>query len=502
MSYHYPNQSQQPPQQYYQPPPGPPPGPSPGQLLQSNGPPQHSYGQQGYPASPMPPGPPGPPPQGQYGQAQYGQPPPHSPYPPGNTGYPSPVPQGAQGGFGYPPPQSNHPQQPGYSQQYQTPHSPQPLQHPPYHQQQQYPPQHPPQPPYAQQPQQPQHPHQYQQPQQFPPPQQGYGAPVAVDNSPASVGYGPGQIAHGDFRGQAEQLRKAMKGFGTDEKLLIQVLSKLGPLEVLAVRDSYDKHIKRNLVNDVKSETSSYFRQGLLAILEGPLMYDTALAREAVQGIGTKEWLLNDVLLGRKNNDLKAISDSYERVYGRKLQKDVESDLSFKTKTLFNNVLRMSRHDENQPIDPRTIEAEAQNIHGATAARVVNNADEVSSIFARSSNAELGALSRAFQDRYHTSLEAHIEKEFSGHMKDALLHIVRTAVDPALRDAILLEECMKGMGTKDERLVVRVVRLHWDRNHLQNVKGAYQRMYKQDLIKRVKGETSGDYQRLLVAMLE
>jgi annexin A7/11 len=87
-------------------------------------------------------------------------------------------------------------------------------------------------------------------------------------------------------------------------------------------------------------------------------------------------------------------------------------------------------------------------------------------------------------------------------MKDALLHILRTALDPAMRDAVLLEECMKGMGTKDERLVVRVVRVHWDRQHLENVKRAYQSKYKQDLVKRVKGETSGDYQRLLVAMLE
>ncbi|KAL5341163.1 hypothetical protein BJX70DRAFT_359760 [Aspergillus crustosus] len=293
-----------------------------------------------------------------------------------------------------------------------------------------------------------------------------------------------------------------MKGFGTDEKALIQVLSKLDPLQIAAVRATYSSHIKRDLHSDVKSETSSYLRQGLLAIIDGPLMHDTALAREAVQGIGTKEWLLNDVLLGRSNADLEAIKNSYHRTYKRQLQKDVEDDLSFKTRTLFNNILRANRHEEGHPIDPRTIEAEAQNIHGASAARVVNNADEVSSLFARSSNAELRALNQAFSTRYHTSLESHIEKEFSGHMKDAFLHVLRTALDPALRDAELLEECMKGMGTKDEKLVVRVVRVHWDRQHLENVKRAYHQKYKQDLVKRVRGETSGDYQRMLVAMLE
>ncbi|EAA64133.1 hypothetical protein AN2427.2 [Aspergillus nidulans FGSC A4] len=364
------------------------------------------------------------------------------------------------------------------------------------------PPPHSPQPP-------PQHPQHFQPPPGPPGPPgpphgygQGFGAPPMPAPSMPSLGYAPGQVAPGDFRREADALRKAMKGFGTDEKALIQVLSKLDPLQVAAVRATYSSHIRRDLYSDIKSETSSYFRQGLLAIVDGPLMHDTASAREAVQGIGTKEWLLNDVLLGRSNADLNAIKLSYERTYRRSLERDVEGDLSFKTKSLFAHVLRAARHEENAPIDYRTIESEAQNIHGATAARMVNNADEVCSIFARSSNNELRALSQAFSARYHTSLEAHIEKEFSGHMKDALLHMLRTALDPAMRDAVNLEECMRGMGTKDERLVVRVVRVHWDRQHLENVKRAYQHKYKQDLVKRVRGETSGDYQRLLVAMLE
>ncbi|KAL2830577.1 hypothetical protein BDW59DRAFT_141126 [Aspergillus cavernicola] len=448
MSYQYPpNQSQYPPPQggYYPGPPQPPPNQQP------------PYGHPGQFQSP-PPGPPGP-----HGpQSGYGAPPPNSYYQPPGAGYPPPLgPPGPHGGYQQPP---GPPQQPGYGS-YPPPHSPQPPPHP-------------------------QH------------PQQGYGAPHGPPPSVPSLGYVPGQVAPGDFRREADALRKSMKGFGTDEKALIQVLSKLDPLQIAAVRATYTSHIRRDLHADVKSETSSYLRQGLLAIIDGPLMFDTASARDAVQGMGTKEWLLNDVLLGRSNADINAIKSSYQRTYRRSLERDVEDDLSFKTKTLFAFVLRAARHDESAPIDYRAIQAEAQSVHAATAARMVNNADEVSSLFARSSSNELKALNQAFSERYHISLESHIEKEFSGHMKDALLHILRSAIDPAMRDAVLLEECMKGMGTKDERLVVRAVRVHWDRQHLDTVKRAYQHKYKQDLIKRVQSETSSDFQRLLVAMLQ
>jgi annexin A7/11 len=98
-------------------------------------------------------------------------------------------------------------------------------------------------------------------------------------------------------------------------------------------------------------------------------------------------------------------------------------------------------------------------------------------------------------------LEKVISKEFSGHMEQALVEMVRVACDPAMRDAIRLEETMAGPGTKDEMLVARLVSMHWDRAHMQQIKGAYKHRYKRDLVDRIKGETSGNYERLLVAMI-
>ncbi|PLB55868.1 Annexin [Aspergillus steynii IBT 23096] len=424
-------------------------------------PPYPPYPQQGFQNPPYPNGgghpqqfgyPPGPPQQGH---------PPHggSPYPP----YPS-----SQGGHGFPPgppqgpPQGHHP---GY------PHGAPPMsgahgQHP------------------------------------YPSP--SFPSQAQFPSQPAipSLGYTPGQVAPGEFRPQADALRKSMKGFGTDEKALINTISKLDPLQMAAVRKTYTEHIRRDLYKDVKSETSGYLRQGLLAVIDGPLAHDVACVREAVDGVGTKEWMLNDVLLGRSNADLHAIMSAYQRTYNRSLQKDVEGDLSFQTLGLFKTVLRCQRHEESMPLDPRMIEEEAKSIHSATAGRMTNNVEEVCGIFARSSDEELRAINQAYSQRYNTPLEKHIQKEFSGHMKDALMHILQGALDPAMRDAVALEDCMKGMGTKDEKLVVRAVRVHWNRAHLDQVRRAYQHKFQKALVDRVRGETSGDYQRLMVGLLE
>ncbi|KAK5011395.1 hypothetical protein LTR28_003459 [Elasticomyces elasticus] len=76
-------------------------------------------------------------------------------------------------------------------------------------------------------------------------------------------------------------------------------------------------------------------------------------------------------------------------------------------------------------------------------------------------------------------------------MEDVLLFMLGSAEDKAKHDAGQLEAAMKGMGTKDDLLVNRV-----------QCKAAYRHFYKQELYKRIQGETRGDYERLMVACVE
>jgi annexin A7/11 len=86
-------------------------------------------------------------------------------------------------------------------------------------------------------------------------------------------------------------------------------------------------------------------------------------------------------------------------------------------------------------------------------------------------------------------------------MEDALLFQLNHAVDKYMHAAALLEDSMAGAGTKDHLLVSRVVRYHWDRHGMANIKGAFQQRYNTSLSRRIKGETSGDYERLMIACI-
>lgn len=296
-----------------------------------------------------------------------------------------------------------------------------------------------------------------------------------------------------------------MKGFGTDEKALISTLVRIpDPLIMASLVSTYSRtHKGRSLLSDIHSETSSWFREGLEALVRGPLAQDVYQLHEALAGIGTREVVLNDILLGRTNADLEAIKREYHRTHHRTLEADVRGDLSFKTERLFDMVLAAARAPEGTPVYPDQLAADVREMYAATEGHRVG-ADQltVCRILTSRSDGQIRAISQEYRRQYHSELAKVLDRNFDGHMHDALLRILRLAEDRAMADAEGLEAAMKGAGTKDRLLVNRLVRLHWQRDHFGQVKGAYKVMMKgKELVKRVEGETSGDYKKLMVAIV-
>lgn len=292
-----------------------------------------------------------------------------------------------------------------------------------------------------------------------------------------------------------------MKGFGTDEKALVLHLADKDPFQVAAINDAYTRHHRRNLVADLKSETSSWFEAGLVACARGPLLHDVHCLFDGMAGPGTKESVLNDVLLGRSNADINAIKSAYRTTFHRDLVAAVKGELSLKTERHFEIVLSAQRAEDAAPVVESDVDRDVDALYAATEGKLGTDEIRVCSILSQRNDNQIRAIADKYHRKYARDLEQVIRKEFSGHMEDALLFQLRRAADKYKHQATLLEEAMKGAGTKDHLLVARVVRAHWDRGNMENVKGAYKHVYRTDLARRIKGETSGDYERLMVACI-
>ncbi|KAK4989093.1 hypothetical protein LTR66_007137 [Elasticomyces elasticus] len=314
-----------------------------------------------------------------YPSQGYGQP--QQPYPPqGHSPYPPPA-----GHSPYPPPQQGFAAPPGPPPQHQGYGAPPPFGQPPSGA-------------YGGPPQQ----------QWGQPPQPLGGAPPHFSQpTPPSMGYVPGQVAPMDMSRAADELRSVMRGIGTNEKKLIDTLVRLDPLQIAGVRQAYHQPHKRNLQADVESETSGYFRDSFVAIVRGPLEQDVFNIHRAVAGLGTKENLLNDVLLGRSNADINAIRAHYHQTCRRTLDSDVKADLSIKTERIFDMVLAARRNEESAPAIPQQTEADVQELYRATEGSKIG-ADQVAvcAVLASRSDGQTRAIAQQYQARYHRSLSS------------------------------------------------------------------------------------------------
>jgi annexin A7/11 len=307
-----------------------------------------------------------------------------------------------------------------------------------------------------------------------------------------------------DVHGPVEAIRKATKGFGTDEKLLIKTLAPLDAFQMDAVSRQFRATAGKDLLHVLEKETSGWFEGALRAKVLGPVGYDVWLIHRACQGAGTHEDVLNEVLLCRTNAELWMLKQAYRATYNKDMVKVVEGELSMKTKRMFVMALEGARADDFLPVNQQQVE---QDVRELKAAAKGAGTDEIKicGILATRSTPHLQAIALAYKHHHRTTLAHMIKSEFSGHMESALLYIANTALPgpPGVsRDAELIEDAMRGAGTKDERLIYRITRAHWNRQRFEEVKRAYAaEHHKKGLKSRVEGETSGDYERMLVAVI-
>lgn len=139
-----------------------------------------------------------------------------------------------------------------------------------------------------------------QQPQQHGPPL-FLAAMLATDPfNPHSIV--PARLPNYDPANDVEAFRKATKGFGTNENSLHRIMCFKPADQMQVFVAAYKARYGKDVVSVIKSETSGYHERTLVALANGPLDGDADLLHEACAGMGTKELLLTEIIIGRSES--------------------------------------------------------------------------------------------------------------------------------------------------------------------------------------------------------
>lgn len=149
-----------------------------------------------------------------------------------------------------------------------------------------------------------------------------------------------------------------MKGFGTDEDALINVLCKRTSEQRLEIAEAFKKAYGKTLAEKIKSETSGKFETLMLALLTPlPDFY----CRELKKPLSAKK-ILVEVLCSLYNCEIEDVKECYSQTYGQDLEAAILGDGDSNTFQALMVALCAADRDEGGDVDIDAAKEDANNL--------------------------------------------------------------------------------------------------------------------------------------------
>ena len=284
-------------------------------------------------------------------------------------------------------------------------------------------------------------------------------------------------------------LRKAMKGFGTDETALISVLCHRSCDQRIEIAKAFKTAYGKDLIADIRSETSGNFENVLVSLLYPTIEFYCNELFRAMDGIGTDEDVLVDVMCTLDNQQIKEVNVLFQKKYTKTLESYLRGDTSGYMKRLMTSLVTANR-DESMKTDVNSAQEDARALKTAGVDKFGTDESEFIRILCSRNYEQLKLVGQEYSKLTAGTLEKDIKREFSGDIEEALLAIVRYANNPAEFFARRLHKSMAGLGTTDRSLIrLCVTRCEID---MLDIKDEFQRLYGKSLASFIKGDCSGN----------
>lgn len=222
-------------------------------------------------------------------------------------------------------------------------------------------------------------------------------------------------------------LYKAMKGLGTDENALVEVLTTRNNAEIELIKVAFSRLYGHELEPWLVSETSGHFKRLLISAVQGnrseSTQVDWAKAKEEANELykagekkwGTDESKFNHILMLRSYPQLRATFKEYRTISSYDITKSIDHEMSGDLKEAFKAVVQCVK-DKPTYFAERLYKA----MHGAgtddeTLIRIVVARSEI----------DMVEIKERFFDKYNKSLAKMIKDDTSGDYKNLLIALVK-----------------------------------------------------------------------------
>jgi len=285
-----------------------------------------------------------------------------------------------------------------------------------------------------------------------------------------------------------------MKGIGTNDSVLIDIIGHRTREQRMMIVAAYASIEGRDLLKDLHDETSGNYRSVLLKLMKPRDEMLAELFHEAMAGAGTNDKLLID-LTTQFPYELPMAAAAYQRMYGKSLESAIKSETSGSYEKLLCALVNTPRPLPNY-VDPTRAAADADAFYRAGEGKIGTDEAAYIRIFANNSYQQLMLIDQCYCRSHPKGMIHAVKSETSGRFEDAMVALL-TAPDRYF--AARVKDAVDGAGTKDVDLIAVFVAN--ERPQLEMIAKAFQDSYGKTMGSRVASDVSGDYKRILMALL-
>jgi annexin A7/11 len=300
------------------------------------------------------------------------------------------------------------------------------------------------------------------------------------------------------YEADAQAIRDAIKGSGTDEATIINITSNRSNSERQSIRQAYKAAFGRDLIEDLEDDLSGNFKKVVLGMYLTPVEFDVTELYEAFKGAGTDDDSVMEIIGSRNNKRLQDIKNLYFVKYGESLEERIKDESSGDYQNLLIALIQCQR-DETNHVNASEVQRDVDALYKAGEGKWGSDEETFTRIFSLRSSAHLAAVNQLYLKNYGKNLLDIVESEFSGDIKTLLKTILHSHINPADYFATRIYNACKGWGTNDKVLIRSLITT--DEAFMGEIKKAYQKKYGITLESQIQDECSGDFMEMLIQLV-
>ena len=224
----------------------------------------------------------------------------------------------------------------------------------------------------------------------------------------------------------ADELRKAMKGLGTNEDTLIEIIASRPPQILKLIKDKFNEKYKRDLEKDVHSETSGTLRKLLIALLQCNRSTNTQpdpeqcklIAEEINKAgearLGTDESVFNKYFCTLSPVELAHVSRAYHQLTGHTILQAIDKEFSGDSKKTLRTIVYAS-------LSPS--EYFATRIHDAVKGLGTKDHQLIRAIVSRS-EIDMPQIKQFYKQLFGKDMYEDVKNDISGDYRTLLLGLI------------------------------------------------------------------------------